>query len=132
MTNTSDKKIFTRDDIQARYGGGKVTFLPNIDGRVTCACLTLRKNPDAPRVILVSGEKPKVYKAGLMLANQNGSIPAFLKEAPGRWLYVGEFEVERSSQEAADIEYWQARAGRTDVRLVIFMRAVGTEFSHAA
>jgi hypothetical protein len=69
MTDALVERYYTRDEIQDQYGGGKVTFLPNIDGRVTCACLTLRKNPDAPRAILVSGEKPNVYKAGLMLAN---------------------------------------------------------------
>ena len=132
MTDTFEERFYERTEIQARRGGGLVIFLPNIDGQVTCACLTPKKNPDAPHVILVSREKPDVYKAGLMLVNQSGSIPVFLKHAPKRWLYIGEFEVERSSQEAADIEYWQARAGRTDVRLVIFMRAVGTEFSHAA
>jgi hypothetical protein len=132
MTDTSGKKYKTNDEICAEHGGNPNAFAPIKNGRVPCLRVTLKKNPDAPHVLLVSSEKPKVCEAGRILANQGGSIPLYLKEDTNRWLDLGKFEIERSSQEAAEIEYWQARAGRTDVGLVLFMRTVETELSHAA
>jgi hypothetical protein len=131
MTDKSGKKYVTNDEISL-HGGNPNAFAPMKNGRVPCLRVTLKKNPDAPHVLLVSREKPDVYKAGLMLTKQSGSIQLYLKEDINRWLDLGKFEVERSSQEAAEIEYWQARAGRTDVGLVLFMRPVETELSQAA
>jgi hypothetical protein len=96
-------------------------FLPEKSGRVVCACLTPKLNPDVPNVILV-GAGRDIYRRGRMLADQSGAIPVFLKNASDDWRYAGEFEVERASEIDADIAPWQAHAGRADVRIVIHMR----------
>jgi hypothetical protein len=129
MTDKSGKKYLKNDEITARHGGNPNAFAPIKNGRVPCLRVTLKKNPDAPNVLLVSGEKRYVCEAGRILTKQSGSIPLYFKEAPNRWLEMGDFEVEKASQEAAEIEYRQARAGRTDVGFVLFMRAVETEQS---
>lgn len=121
MTGFELGKSYTRREIHNVLGGSVQAFLPDKGGRVVCACLTRRLNPDVPNVILVGGG-PDIYRRGRMLANQGGTIPVFLKNASDDWRYAGEFEVERASEIAADIAPWQSRAGRDDVRIVIHMR----------
>jgi len=116
-------KSYTRDNIHEALGGGVQSFLPHKDGRIVCACLTRRLNPDVPKVILV-GDGPRILESGRMLSRQVSAIPVFIKSAANDWRYYGEYKVERASEERTDIAPWENRAKRSDVRLVIHMRAL--------
>jgi len=117
----SSRPSYTRREIHDKIGGSIQSFLPTVGGHVVCACLTKKKNPDAPVVILV-GNRPVVESTGRTLAEQAGKIPVFMKAAPDDWRYVGDYGVERWSDAPHEVETWARRAGRDDVRLVIFMK----------
>ena len=110
-------ETYTRAEIHELLGGSIQSFLPTVQGRVVCACLTKKMNPGAPFIILV-GSKPRVLQAGLTLAEQSAPIPVFLKEAPNAWMYNGLFSVLRVSNKNDGFERFDL-AGRTDIQLVL-------------
>jgi hypothetical protein len=115
---------YTREQIAAEHGGGIREYLPNVNGRVVCACLRtdLDYNPDAPHVIL-PGKGTDIEHWANVLCQQQGPVPTYLKRAVNNWAYVGEFEVERFSQLPEDIAQYEAQTGRVVTR-AIFMSAV--------
>ncbi|MCW5771368.1 MAG: hypothetical protein KIT16_07010 [Rhodospirillaceae bacterium] len=114
-------KSYTRDEIHDVLGGSKQSFLPTVGGRVVCACLTRKLNPNVPAEILV-GNGPKILRSAKILSAQSGKIPVFIKERSNFWVFVGEFSVDHSTDNRRDIEPLQAKAGRTDVRLIVFLK----------
>ena len=51
-------RSYTRNQIHKVLGGNLEQYLPTVDGRVVCACLQSKYNPEAPDVILV-GDSPE-------------------------------------------------------------------------
>jgi hypothetical protein len=96
------------------------SFLPHVGGRAVAACLRRDYNPDAPAVVLV-GAGEGIEQAADMLVAQRSPVPTFLKLGTGDWEYVGEYTVERSSQDAADLAAQARRSGRDDITRVIYM-----------
>lgn len=48
---------YTRDEIHAKVGGSKQSYLPTKNSAVVAACITHGLNPRAPQVILCVGEE---------------------------------------------------------------------------
>jgi uncharacterized protein DUF6697 len=111
---------YTREKISDEVGGNPQTFLPHKDGQVVAACLRRDYNPDAPGIILV-GSGEGIEQAADMLVAQQSPVPTFIKQGTGDWKYIGEFAVERSSQDAADLEEQTKRSGRDDLTRVVWM-----------
>ena len=114
-------RSYTRREIHELLGGEIQTYLPARDGVVTCACLTLRRNPDAPNTILV-GQSPRVLERARQLCRQCSTIPVFLKRATSSWEYVGDYGVERCSQESSDLAVYGRLSGRDDLAMVVFLK----------
>jgi hypothetical protein len=114
-------KFYTRREIHNLLGGELQTYLPAKDGLVTCACLTLKRNPDAPNTILV-GQSPRVLERAKQLCAQGGTIPVFVKRNTNKWEYVGRYQVERCSADVTDIDKYQQLSGRTNLRMVVFLK----------
>ena len=112
---------YTREEIHDALGGSKQSYLPDVGGRVVCACLEARLNPDAPRII-IPGTGPTIEKTADMLLGQKGAIPVFMKQNTNAWQYVGEFEVDPRRFSPADVEAQKRRTGLADVTRVIWMR----------
>jgi hypothetical protein len=115
---------YSRDQIAAEHGGGTIEYLPNVEGRIVCACLrTERKfNPEAPRVIL-PGRGLKRERWANVLCKQRGSIPVYLRRAAHEWKFIGDYEVEDCSTSTANIARYEEQTGRP-VTKVILMRKV--------
>jgi len=113
---------YTRAEIADIHGGGTIEYLPNVNGRVVCACLRTDNdfNPEAPRIIL-PGSGPEIEHWAEVLSNQGGAIPVYLKRKVNEWEYVGDFEVERWSDSPEKIAHYEAQTGRKVTR-VIWMR----------
>ena len=86
---------YTRDEIHAKVGGSKQSYLPTKNGAVVAACLTHGLNPQAPRAILC-GRGTRIEPAGELLAHQPYAIPVFLKRDVNRWEYQGHFKAAAS------------------------------------
>jgi hypothetical protein len=111
---------YTRKEIHARLRGSMQSYLPNVGGRVVCACLRLDTNPDAPAIIL-PGKGAGIEHAAALLINQRTPVPTFLKRKPGCWEYVGEFVVQRYSYDPAEVAAQARRSNRSDISMVIHM-----------
>jgi hypothetical protein len=103
--------LYTRQEIAAVLGGDTQSYLPNHDGRVVCACVVPKLNPDAPAVIL-SGKGPKVVKWGKVFASQQEFVPLFLKRATNAWQYLGNYRVVECSLDAEQISRWAEVSNR--------------------
>jgi hypothetical protein len=121
VTTSEEGERYTRRDIHDLVGGEIQTYLPARDGVVTCACLTLSRNPDAPNTILV-GQSPRVLERARQLCRQGSTIPVFLKRATSSWEYVGDYGVERCSRESGDLEKYGRLSGRDDLAIVVFLK----------
>jgi len=96
-------KTFSRAEIQEMLGGGTRVFAPHKNGRVTCLCLDLKQNPDAPRIALPAGGKRR-DKMVRMVTELEAPVPVFLKKGNKAWEYVGHFEFDSISRKRKDIE----------------------------
>ncbi|HEX5323829.1 MAG TPA: hypothetical protein VFW40_08595 [Capsulimonadaceae bacterium] len=113
--------VHTRWEIQRLLGGSGGEYLPNVDGRVVCACITRQFNPDAPAIIL-AGSGPKQIRAAHLFCDQKEPVPVFIKVKPNRWEYVGDFAVEHASDDPSEIAIAEERAGWRGVSLVMHLK----------
>lgn len=118
-----DGKSYTRAQIHEALGGSLQAFLPTVRNEVVCACLTPRLNPAAPKTILV-GNGPRILETAKFLSRQRTAIPVFMKHTSNDWRYAGTFKVDASTSDPQEIEPHARRAGRTEVRLAIFLSRV--------
>jgi hypothetical protein len=102
---------YTRDEIHAKVGGSKQSYLPTKGGAVVAACLTHDLNPRAPQVILC-GRGARIAPAGDTLAQQPYAIPVFLKRDVNRWEYRGLFKPTASYTSGLEFEGFIAGSGR--------------------
>jgi hypothetical protein len=113
-----------RGQIHARLGGSVQWYLPTVEGRVVCACLKPKANPDAPDIIL-PGEGEVIERTADLLVSQRTSVPTFIKRSPRRWEYVGEFVAVRCSRDPLEIAAQARRSGRNNITRVIHMAPAG-------
>jgi hypothetical protein len=116
---------YSRWEIQRLLGGPGGDYLPTVDGRVVCACVTRGFNPDAPAVIL-AGSGPRQIRSAHLFCDQKGPVPVFIKVRPNRWEYVGKYLVDRASSDPEIIAQAEERAGWRGVSLVMYLKAVST------
>lgn len=111
---------YTRLEINQKIGGSVQSFLPTVNGEVVCACLTEELNPQAPEVIL-AGNGPRIIANAEKLGRQRAPLPVFMKQAANAWEYVGDWRPVRATTDRNEIAAHSAKAGRNDVRVVVFM-----------
>ena len=117
--------MYERKKISEQIGGGTVTYLPTKSGIVVAACLTTKKNPQAPNVILC-GTGENIAAAGETLADLRPAIPVFVRRAPKRWEYVGIYRPVASYTSGPEFESRITGSGRdrSDISRVIVMALV--------
>ena len=112
-------RFYTRQEIAHQHGGSTIEYLPCVDGRIVCACLRTERafNPQAPCVILPGRGATRESLAAILCA-QIGCIPIYLRRGNHRWEYVGDFEVENSSQRPGDLADYGRFTGRPVTRVI--------------
>ena len=113
-------EAYTRRQIHEVLGGSVQSYLPTVQGRVVCACLTTKMNPGAPHVILV-GNKPRVLQAAHQLVKQAELIPIFLKKASNAWVYAGNYALAKVTTKDEGLKRYDL-AGRDSIELVLEMK----------
>jgi hypothetical protein len=114
---------YTRKEIHAKVGGSVQSYLPHVNGVVRAACLRLDSNPDAPAVILV-GTGSGIERAAEMFIAQKAAVPTFVKYGTGKWRYVGDYAIKRSSQDPTEISEHARRSDRRDITMILYMDKV--------
>jgi hypothetical protein len=105
-------ECYTRDEIHDILGWSKVSCLPSVDGKLVAACLSLKFSPAAPAVVLC-GQGPKTNPASRILTLQREKLPIFIKKAPKRWRFCGDFRVAESLEGGPRFEEFIAGSGRS-------------------
>lgn len=118
--------VYPRWQIQHLLGGSGGEYLPNVGGKVVAACITRQFNPDAPSIIL-AGSGPKQIRSAALFCDQKEPVPVFIKVKPSAWEYVGEFLVDRATDDPDEIASAEERAGWRGVSLVMFLREAGRQ-----
>lgn len=117
-------KTYTRPEIHDALGGSLISYLPRKDGRVVCGCFSADLNPGAPDVVL-AGFGREIELAARVFAGQSDAVPVFMKKRSNSWEYVGDFRVNRLSEDPVEVSPHAQRAGRTgEVSLVLFLERV--------
>ena len=111
---------YTREYIHRRIGGSVQAYMPTVSGAVVAACLTMKMNPRAPKVILC-GKGPIIAKSGATLSKQREPVPVFIKRAVNRWEYQGKFKVVASHSSGPRFKALVDGSGRnpSDISLAI-------------
>jgi hypothetical protein len=120
------ERTYTRKEIYNVLGGDLVSNYPSDQGRVLYCCVSQYWNPDAPEIILI-GRLEKMAEAAKQFASQNEAVPVFLKQGRrrnGKWVYRGEFMVERYSNNRAEIAPFIRKACKEGVAGVLLLRQV--------
>jgi hypothetical protein len=112
---------YTRDQIHDVVGGGIQDFLPHKNGQVVCGCFRRDTNPNAPDVIL-PGNGPDIQKWAKVFREQKYPVPVFIKKESNVWEYVGNYEVERWTDDPSEIARYAKSSGRKDVTSVLFLK----------
>ncbi len=115
--------FYTRKQIHENYGGSVQSYLPTVNGKVVCACLTKKLNPGVPNVILV-GDRPIVKSTAEKLCEQNDVIPVFLKRKVNEWEYKGKYKVVSHSKSDKVLEKHRKKSGRPTISQVIYLKCV--------
>jgi hypothetical protein len=126
-----EERTYTRHQIGAIVGGDThVAGLPWKDGRVTCAILNKERNVAPPDVILM-GESQVRSRRGEALCEQEGAIPAFVKEGESSNRYCGRYKVSHWSEDPHTLPLWNAAASQREdaAKRAIFLRKVEPERS---
>lgn len=113
---------YTRRQIHSALGGPVQEYLPHVEGRVVCACLTLALNPEAPNVVLPASG-PMIQHWALVFARQAEAVPVFLRHdrTTAQWEYVGDYRVTRVERDPARIAHHARIARRSDVPFVLYL-----------
>ena len=114
-------KCYTRGQIHDRLGGGVQDYLPHQDLQVVCGCLKTDTNPNAPDVVL-PGKGPSIQRWAKVFRDQRHPVPIFLKQAINAWKYVGDYQVDRWTEDHSEIAAHAKRAARNDVTSVLFLK----------
>lgn len=120
-------EAYTRKQIHNQLGGSVQSFLPTVDGKVVCACLSKDMNPNAPHEILV-GNKPIVMISAEQFSKQTSPIPVFIKEASNEWVYAGDYAAKKMTRRDDGISRYNL-AGRDDIQMVLELEG-GTQTSN--
>jgi hypothetical protein len=127
-------QTYTRTAICQHVGGGSLeSYLPTRDGRVLCACLDPKRNPEAPEKILVGEGRGRLAAARKLIAQSlEPGIPVFLKESINNWKYIGNFQYVDCSIDPDVIAHESARSNRQDVAMVIYLRQITSRSAQRA
>ena len=106
--------VYTRGQIRAAVGGSVRAALPTRGGTVVCACLTLERNPRAPREMVVGGTERAVRLARAFAAS-GAAVPVFVRARRGGWEYTGERRVRAVIEEAGALLALVAEGAPPDI-----------------
>ncbi len=106
-----------------KHWGGEQTYLSLREGRIICATLDARQNPQAPRVVVVGHGSMNMHRAEV-LCRQKESIPVFIKESTNQWRYEGRYKFDHFITDPREVKQYQTDE-TCPLSRVIFLRPAG-------
>jgi hypothetical protein len=118
MNQFEAKCTYTRPEISGKVGGDLVSGLPHSHGQVVCVCLKPKWNilsDGLPEVILIGQDDENGKRwGGEVFAKQREYVSVFIKRAPNKWEYVGEYRVADGGvcEDRGQVDEWGKEVGR--------------------
>ena len=75
----------------------------------------------ASEIVLV-GDRPNVIRDAEVFAAQGDAVPIFIKQQSNHWEYVGDYSVERYSQDSDELGPLRRKAERPHAVGVLFLK----------
>ena len=111
----SKNKEYKRADIKKILGGELQSYLPQKNGIILAACLSIESNPDAPYEVQV-GNAPKVVKKAKLLSDQHETrFPVFIRKdrrADSNYKFIGYYRFKSRSENKKVIEKAEEKSSR--------------------
>jgi hypothetical protein len=95
--------FYDRKEISEILSGNYRCALPHTKGEVVAGCYDPTMNPNAPREILVGKGRDKEHYSQ-QLADQEATIPIFLKRVPMQYEFIGYFQAKKYSDNCEEVE----------------------------
>lgn len=111
---------YSRKKISEILGGDEQSYLPSHHVHIVYGAFRLDVDPDAPNVILPGPEK-RVYETAKQFCAQEYPIPIFLRVKTNTWEYVGNYKVDRWTEDPKIIAKHEGASDRHDVSRVVFL-----------
>lgn len=112
---------YTRQEIHEKIGGGIQDYLPHVKGKVVCGCFRKDTNPGAPDIVLPR-RGCEIMRWAAVFREQRHPVPIFIKQSTNEWQYVGDFLVDRWSNDKQIIALHEPASHKGRVTSVLFLR----------
>lgn len=113
-------KVYSYESVSEPFGGPDNFGLPYVSDRVTCARLNPAKNPDAPYTVPIA-TGPRNREAGRTLAEQEASVPLFLKDDTDEWRYIGLYKSVDTTEDDEILADHIAKTDRDEIDRLVFL-----------
>ena len=111
----SKNREYKRADIQKILGGELQSYLPQKNGIILAACLSIESNPDAPHEVQV-GNAPKVVRKAKLLSKQPETrFPVFTRRdqrSDSYYNFIGYYRFKSLSENKRAIEKAEKKSSR--------------------
>lgn len=112
-------KLYTAEEVEKLTAGGR-SYIRTKDNVVQGLAITKKKNPEAPKIVVV-GNGSNIEKNAELFVKQNKYVPTYLKLGSNQWLYKGEYRVVKYSKDDLDIENHRKHRAKNRVTGILFL-----------
>jgi hypothetical protein len=117
--------IFTRQEINERFGGGVRQMLPTVKKRVVCVCLQPSMNPASPKALYIgSNNKGRVTAAAEQWNSEKQAVPLFHARGHGKWEFLGYFRACRLSRDSSEIKNAELDSNRFNLDRILYLEEI--------
>ena len=114
-----DTKYYTADEVKAKTAGGD-SYIRTRNNVVRGLAITLDKNPQAPKIIIV-GDGVRIKENAELFKGTLTAVKTFIKHDTNKWEYVGKYKVEKYSKSSEIIEKYRRHRAAGKVTGIIFL-----------
>lgn len=112
-------KVLTTRELAQELAGGDY-FIRTANNVVKGLAITLEKNPDAPKTIIV-GAGPRISAKAELFFQQQEYVPVYIKQAVNAWRYVGDFKAHDYSTDPEVIAQHRKHRSLASIAGILFL-----------
>ncbi len=116
-------RVYDRQEIHKKLGGGLRDFLPHSNGKIVCGCFTKKANPLAPAEVL-PGNGPNIMRWAEAFYDQQEAVPVFLKKATRQWEYMGLWKPVAKEVSSERVQQRRLEVGRPDITMILHLELI--------
>lgn len=115
-------KTIDTQELASRLAGGDC-YIRTKNGEVKGLAVTVRRNPEAPEVIIV-GNKPNVRARAERFTESGKAVPLYIKQDVNAWAYRGEYRAKAFARDLATINAYCQHRSAESIAGILFLEEV--------